>query len=226
MLARPLPHFAGGIVDWRPLPGASLGNEIVLRILPLRAYNPGVDSQAPRTVRPKEGTIMLRSFRTSLVFLALASMLFSAAGVYAQSSPTTDAAAKTVQLLQASGYKFTEHSPVVWSIDRTGAKLKNFREILALGTGKNDEEPLLVIFVIVAKKAQMRMTPEFMQSLLHFNHTMDSVKVGIDDDGDLGVRIDTRVRLLDANEFKMLVEQVANASNEIYGESTSFISSN
>jgi len=48
------------------------------------------------------------------------------------------------------------------------------------------------------------------------NHEYDFTKIGLDKDGDMFVRIDTTLRLLDAAELKSVIDQVANASNELY----------
>jgi hypothetical protein len=163
---------------------------------------------------------MLARFRTVIAIIVLTSMVLSAAGAFAQSATVDASAAKALRLLQASGYQFTTHTPIVWSIDRTGSSLKSFKVVLSVS------EELLVIFVTVAPKARLRMTPEFMQSLLKFNYSMDRVKVGIDNDGDLCVRIDSSIRLTDVQELKTEVEQVAAASNEVYEGSSSYISPN
>jgi hypothetical protein len=47
---------------------------------------------------------------------------------------------------------------------------------------------------------------------------MDQVKIAYDADGDLEVRTDTSLRLADAEMLKHVVEQVRNASDEIYGQ--------
>jgi hypothetical protein len=163
---------------------------------------------------------MLARFRSTLAIVVLASMVFSAAGAFAQGqTPAVTASAnRATQLLQASGYTYTTHTPIVWSIARTGSSLKSFKVVLSVS------EELLVIFVTVVPKARMRMTPEFMTALLRFNYTLDRVKIGFDSDGDLCVRSDTSIRLADVQEFKVLVEQVAAASNEVYeGISASII---
>ena len=162
---------------------------------------------------------MLARFRTALAMVALTGMVFSGAGVFAQDQTpgVTAAANKVTQLLQASGYQFATHTPIVWSVTRTGSSLKSFKVVISVS------EELMVIFVTVVPKARMRMTPEFMQSLLRFNYSLDRVKVAIDDDGDLCVRSDSSVRLADVQEFKVLVEQVAASSNEVYEKSNAFI---
>jgi hypothetical protein len=162
---------------------------------------------------------MLARFRTALVIVVLTSMVFSTTGVFAQGQTpgVTAAANKATQLLQASGYTFTTHTPIVWSVIRPGSSLKSIKVVISVS------ESLLVVFVTVVPKARMRMTPEFMHALLKFNYSLDRVKVGFDDDGDLCVRSDTSIRLTDVQEFKVIVEQVAAASNEVYEGVSAYI---
>ncbi len=54
---------------------------------------------------------------------------------------------------------------------------------------------------------------------MKFNHHVDRVKIGLDDDGDTFVRVDLSLRLLDAQEFKLNVEQVAAGADELAGKS-------
>lgn len=63
----------------------------------------------------------------------------------------------------------------------------------------------------------MPVTTDFMRTLLEENHELDQVKVGYDREGDLAVRIDSSVRVMDAAELREIVNQVKNASDEIYG---------
>jgi hypothetical protein len=76
----------------------------------------------------------------------------------------------------------------------------------------------MVIFVTVVEKRRMPVTTDFLHTLLKFNHEFDRVKVGLDADDDLSVRIDAPLRLADAQEFHDIVTQIKNASDEIYGK--------
>jgi hypothetical protein len=123
--------------------------------------------------------------------------------------------AKMVSLMQANNYNFvTTRSPTVWVIHFTGTHLKDTKVILALDTD-NDQ---MVIFVTVVEKRRMPVTTDFMHTLLKFNHEFDRVKVGLDADDDLSVRIDAPLRLADTAEFHDIVNQIKNASDEIYGK--------
>jgi hypothetical protein len=63
---------------------------------------------------------------------------------------------------------------------------------------------------------QIPLTPAVLQTLLRSNHDMDFVKVGLDGDGDAFVRIEISSRLLDAQEFKKIMDQVTAATDAVY----------
>jgi hypothetical protein len=155
--------------------------------------------------------------RRALSFARLclfAALLFSL--VLPMAAQTTEqGTAKMVSLMQANSYNFvTTKSPTVWVIHFTGTHLKDIKVILALDADNYQ----MVIFVTVVEKRRMPVTTDFLHSLLKFNHEFDRVKVGLDADDDLSVRIDAPLRLADATEFKDIVTQIKNASDEIYGK--------
>ena len=132
--------------------------------------------------------------------------------------------AKISQLLSADGYSYTQppsHSDV-WRIERTAKTLKNFKVIVAASNDSNSN--LVVIFVTVVRSKDMRLTPEFMTALLHLNDGLDRIKVGIDRDGDLFVRTDVTGRILDAQELRTQIEQVATSANEVYEAAQPYLS--
>ena len=158
----------------------------------------------------------MRSRRTlSIARLCLfAALLFSLVlPMAAQTS--TEGVNKMVSLMQANNYNFiTTKSPTVWVIHFTGTHLKDIKVVLALDTENNQ----MVIFVTVVEKRRMPVTTDFLHTLLKFNHEFDRVKVGLDADDDLSVRIDAPLRLADASELHDIVTQIKNASDEIYGK--------
>ena len=145
----------------------------------------------------------------------LSAALFSVAPpLHAQS--LTDKTEKLVRLMKEDNFSYvTTSSPTVFVIHFTGDHLKDIKVILALGA---DEDSDLVIFVTVTPKATMPPTADFRYKLLKANHDYDQVKVGFDGDDDLSVRIDASMRLADATYLKNVVNQVKNASDEIYGQ--------
>jgi hypothetical protein len=125
---------------------------------------------------------------------------------------TDDSAAKIVDLMQADKYKFqTTQSPTVWLIRFAGDHLKDIKVVVTV------KESTMVVFVTVVENQRLPVTTDFMRTLLEQNHELDRVKVGYDRDGDLSVRIDGSVRVMDAAELREIVNQVKNASDEIYG---------
>ena len=123
---------------------------------------------------------------------------------------TTESAAKTDQFLGECGHTFVKKTDTVWYLDYQGKSLEKFKLIIAV------QDDLMVVFVTVVTKAQMQLTPEFTEKLLRYNSRFDRVKIGLDNDGDLFVRCDASVRIMDLQEFKAVIEQVANATDELH----------
>jgi len=115
-------------------------------------------------------------------------------------------------MLKQTGYPYTTHNPTTWSIDLTRKNLGKVKVILSTGSD------ILVTFVIVAKKAKIQKTPQLMDTLLTANHDYDYTKIGLDKDGDMFVRVDMPLRTIDATELKSIIDQVANASDEVYAK--------
>jgi hypothetical protein len=154
----------------------------------------------------------------------MSAALFSLAPPLHAQTPADKAAAqaladkteKLVRLMKEDDFNYvTTTSPTVFVIHLTGDHLKDIKVILAIGT---DEDSDLVVFVTVTPKATMPTTADFRYILLKANHEYDQVKVGFDGDDDLSVRIDATMRLADATYLKNVVNQVKNASDEIYGK--------
>jgi hypothetical protein len=151
-------------------------------------------------------------------FLAIAMLMVILPAAFAAPNPggqtasaaTQASSAKITQLLQGSGYNFKTATPTEWSIAFTGKALTKFNVILMT------VDDIVVISVTVTQKKNMPVTTDFLMTLLKLGHSLDRVKVAVDRDGDLEVRVDLTVRVLDAQEFKANVEQVAAAANEVY----------
>jgi hypothetical protein len=88
------------------------------------------------------------------------------------------ATAKVQQLVQGSGYSNRHPKPTAWILAAKGPAIGNHEVFVAVSGD------IVVIGAVAAKKAQMPMTPAFLQTLLRSNHDMDFVKVGLDGDGD------------------------------------------
>jgi hypothetical protein len=125
---------------------------------------------------------------------------------YAQNTSS----AKIVRLLEDSGYPYTKASDNVWTVPFKGKALPNFRLIATT------QQQILVLFVVVAEKKDFKVTPELMQKMLRLNGDLDRVKIGLDEDGDAYVRVDLSIRVLDIQELKENIEQVAAAADEVF----------
>ena len=151
--------------------------------------------------------VRLASATAAVVF----GLLSVAAWVQAQ-TPTADAA-RVSGLMASSKLKFVKHaSPTnaVWTIERRGDARGAFTVVV---TVKSD---LLIVFVTVEQKARVQRAPELYQKLLKLSHKFDFAKIGIDDDDDVFVRIDTQVRLVDTAAIVEIVEQVSKVTDSVY----------
>jgi len=137
-------------------------------------------------------------------------------GSPARSAPATDptaaAATKVAQLLSRSGYTYTTHNKTTWSTELERKNIGKVRVIISVGGD------IVVIFAILAKKANIQKTTQFLETLLSANHDYDYAKIGLDKDGDLFVRIDTPARVIDGQDLKSVIQQVANSSDELYAK--------
>ena len=142
---------------------------------------------------------------------AVIGLVTASASVQAQTSPAEQA--RVSALLTAAKIKFAKHSnpkTAAWTIDRRGVERGEFQVVL---TVKSD---LLIVFVTVEQKARLLRTPELDQKLLKMSHKFDFAKIGIDDDDDVFVRIDTHLRLLDSAALAEIIEQVSRVTDIVY----------
>jgi hypothetical protein len=127
--------------------------------------------------------------------------------------PATAAnAAKLSRLLKETGLTYNTHSGTTWSVDLQRKNIGKVRVITSVGS------VVVVTFAILAKKAAIQKTMQLLDALASANHEYDYAKIGLDKDGDLFVRIDTPSRLIDAKELKSAIDQVANASDEVFAK--------
>jgi hypothetical protein len=129
---------------------------------------------------------------------------------------TTKGAADIVALLEKSGYSYTKVGDGIWEIPGTGKNVKEFGIRLALA------EDILLVMVKLADRKDLKLQPAALTKLLELNHKFDSIKVALSEEM-LYVRMDTHLRLLDNQELKYLVEQIANAADETYPQIKQFI---
>jgi len=174
--------------------------------------------------RPKQIAacpVLLSVVLLSAALFSVAPPLHAASDDKAAAQALVDKTEKLVRLMKEDNFSYvTTSSPTVFVIHFTGTNLKDIKVILAIG---GDEDSDLVVFVTVTPKATMPTTADFRYKLLKANFDYDQVKVGFDGDDDLSVRIDASMRLADATYLKNEVNQVKNASDEIYGKIQPFL---
>jgi hypothetical protein len=156
--------------------------------------------------------------RTSTRGVAVILAAALAASVHAQSTapppPQTDGD-RVDQLLASSKFmakRLEGTKQPVWIIKRKGENLKEFEVILTAKSG------LLTTFITVATKDNIKRTPELCEQLLKFNYKYDSVKIGFDGDEDAYVRMDSRLRVVDLQEFNQVIEQVSSTAEALHKE--------
>lgn len=136
------------------------------------------------------------------------------------SSTRTQAKSKSpadiVGLLEKSGYTYTKVSDGVWEIPGTGKNLKEFAIRLVIA------DDILLVMVKLADRKDLKLQPALLTKLLELNHKFDSIKLALSEDTAY-LRMDTHLRLLDGEELKYLVVQIANAADETYPQVKAFI---
>lgn len=121
--------------------------------------------------------------------------------------------AKVEGMLKASAYDYAHvknpNAPV-WTIALKGTSLGPFTLVVTTQKG------MVVTFVTVAVKDDIRRTPELAENLLKLNLNFDYAKVGFDQDEDVFIRIDTLLRTLDVRALNEIIRQVADGANSVH----------
>ena len=153
--------------------------------------------------------------RKAIIALALVLTLTSVLSL-ANAQDKLKGAPGIVALLEKSGYSYTKVSDGVWEVPGTGKNLKEFGIRLALA------DDILLVMVKLIDRKDLKPQPAFLTKLLELNHKFDSIKIALSEDM-LYLRMDTHLRLLDNQELKYLVEQIANAADETYPQIKQFV---
>lgn len=155
---------------------------------------------------------MIARARLAIAALAALTCIVSAPGrLHAQTPPAEES--RVSSLIAASKYSFVRYpnpGQTVWASTRRSDARGEFKVVVTVKSG------MLIVFVTVEQKARMRRTPELDQKLLKMNHDYDFVKIGIDDDDDAFVRIDSHLRLVDSAELDEMIAQVSRVTDTVY----------
>ncbi|MBK9154035.1 MAG: YbjN domain-containing protein [Chloracidobacterium sp.] len=147
-----------------------------------------------------------KTYRLQIMFTVVSCLLLIGMDVHGQESHSQ----KVARVINETGFNFTKASEGVWTIPFEGKVQKDITVVISVS------EDLLTLFSIVAVKKDFKPTPELHQKLLRFNDDLDRVKVGIDKDGDIFVRIDLGIRIMDKEELRANIDQVAAAADEVF----------
>ncbi len=152
---------------------------------------------------------MKKPFSIFVLFALLTLLTVSA--LAQEQKPALDKASvtKIVQMLEDSGHTYGKSADNVWVVRFRGNTLDDIRVITS------GHENMMFMLVVVAEKKEFRASSDLMMKLLRLNDDYDRLKVAIDDDGDLILRIDLSLRVTDSQEFKANVEQISAAADEI-----------
>lgn len=153
-------------------------------------------------------------FKTFITFALLLSWTPVFSSAFAQDK--SKGAPAVVALLEKSGYSYSKVTEGTWEVPGTGKNLKEFTIRLALA------DDILLVLVRLADRKDLKLQPTVLTKLLELNHKFDSIKLALSDDM-LYLRMDTHLRLLDSQELKYLVEQIANAADETYPQVKPFV---
>lgn len=151
---------------------------------------------------------------SAIVVTALMVVLFMSGGISYGTFATTQQQSKPgasglLAVLEKSGYTYSKIAEGIYEIPATGKNLKQFSMRLT------EADDVLVVITKIADRKDVTMNQAGAQKLLELNDDYDVVKFALSDEM-LYARIDIHVRLVDVQEMKYLVEQMARVIDETY----------
>jgi predicted MPP superfamily phosphohydrolase len=152
----------------------------------------------------------------SLMFVVSMSGSFSTSKAVAGQSQSAPAATGLPALLEKTGYTYSKLSDTVYEVPATG---KNRKEFAIRFTQADD---VMVVIGKFADRKDVTINQTLTQKLLELNNDFDVVKFALSDEI-LYARIDIHVRLVDVDEMKYLVKQMAEVVDEAYPHIKPFI---
>ena len=158
----------------------------------------------------------LTSLALSLIVASFLAAEITSGRAHAENTQAGSTEGRLLQLLEKSGYKYTKVSDGVWEVPATGENIKNFGIRLATA------DEIVLALVKLADRKDLIIKEAFLLKMLELNHNFDSAKMALSEEM-LYVRIDIHARLLDEEELKYLIEQIANATDEAYPHIKGFI---
>jgi hypothetical protein len=157
----------------------------------------------------------MKRFHNTILKLVTLTMLLSSQNWVVQAftfsqSTTAQTSAKVDQWMKQSGLSYSKAGETVWVVKSKAKSLGEFETFVATN------EDVVVIGVVMARQKNLKMSQEALLKMLKLNHNNDFVKIGIDDDNDLFVRLERKVRMLDLEEFIACYMELVAASDNVY----------
>lgn len=136
--------------------------------------------------------------------------LFLAAGVSAQTTAPETSMKKIAGIVKATGRTYTTLPSGALMVDTPRDKL------LVVGKGNF----LIMTFGQILPKTYLPRTDTVLFNLMRLNDSLNFSKVGIDSDGNLFLRVETRTEVVDKYDFdrtvKQLVEDYDRVKNAVF----------
>jgi len=129
-----------------------------------------------------------------------------------KSAEQTESDAQVELLLGKSGLKARRLADGVWVIRRGSVLLPYYQIVIASGPG------YVLASVVIGNKKDLKFDSEMGYQLLRLAHELNYIKVGFDNGDDLFVRTELRLKLLDSEEFRMMIDRLAGAVDKAYGQ--------
>lgn len=120
----------------------------------------------------------------------------------------------TAEFVNASGYKFKSDPECKYFVmfDALTIPHDGLQGSVLIG----EQEGIVVVGAVIRLKAHLDLSSATLAKLLHLNHELDFLKVGIDHDGDLFLRAELHKKSLDSAALKEALDLVKNGSQKVY----------
>jgi ribosomal protein L12E/L44/L45/RPP1/RPP2 len=146
-----------------------------------------------------------------LCLIVLPALVMGQKAKTATTATATNSVSNLETMLSKTGYEFTKADGNIFVTKVEG---KNLKEIILIVT---ESEGMTILFCTVKEKATATMTLAQYKQILKLTMEFDKVKIGLDDEESLMVRIDMTTRILDVKELTENLDQIGAACDEAYG---------
>lgn len=128
----------------------------------------------------------------------------------AKSAEQSASDAQVELLLGKSGLAAKKVADGVWVMRLRGKIFPYFQVMIASGPG------YVLSSVVIANKKNLKFDSDLGYRLLRLAHELNYIKVGFDNGDDLFVRSELRLKQLDPDEFRMMIDRLAGAADKAY----------